>query len=201
MNLRPASPTVLAVLLADGWHDVEPGTFTTGTFSSPAGGRQHGSRRSAKQTVGFAFTATDGQRIAGPFTSVHALRSAPALETAPQLPQWCGSCNDGKPTANPSERWVESENGRLSRCPDCNPNAGATADAQHLPWCGRCQASAARWTLWRYEKDGNVYHQSIPCPQCHPDPQQLLIKVPRARASYEACMTLLKISAEGRARP
>ncbi|MFI6448498.1 hypothetical protein [Kitasatospora sp. NPDC050543] len=175
MRIDPAKVT--AVLLADGWHHLDPGSLEIG--SGPFEG------------TWFTFTeapdATKRVQLSGPVSSIVALTSEPSVTAS--IPEWCGGCNGGYPTAKAAERWVDTGLGMV-RCPDCNPHAGARPAGGSPAWCGRCDDTSARWLKWRYEKDGTPFFQSIPCPRCHPDPESLLTKVPRARASYEECLAM-----------
>ncbi|MFJ6140551.1 hypothetical protein [Kitasatospora sp. NPDC092286] len=201
MNPHVPSGSVEAVLLADGWHDVKEGTFSTGAFTTgpfdiPQTGRRRG--RSAMKRpapAGFTFVTPDGERISGPLTSVLAVRSpAPAPPPPAELPQWCGLCNQGQPTGNPAERWEESDRGGIMRCPRCHPQGGVTTEPVTRKWCGRCEHTAARWIRWRQESNGTTAFQPIPCPRCHPAPEKLLAAVPKARGPYEQCVALLAIN-------
>lgn len=54
-------------------------------------------------------------------------RASPA-QPAKAVPDWCGKCNDGDPTAatDPSRRWIEHDDGSAARChchPDHKPQA------------------------------------------------------------------------------
>jgi len=67
-----ATTTVVAVLLADGWHRIAPGSFRVGPLSFEA--------EAGPGTPGFRFEETDAGRpyqptvLAGPLTSIIAVR-------------------------------------------------------------------------------------------------------------------------------
>ena len=67
---------VAEVLLADGWHVVHDRTFVLDDFDfTHAGRRVHGGGESGVCSTGFSFVTDEaGSRIAGPLTSVLALR-------------------------------------------------------------------------------------------------------------------------------
>ena len=67
---------VLEVLLADGWHVVHGESFELGAFDFTHKGRRvHGGGDSGVCATGFSFvTDQEGSRLAGPLTSILALR-------------------------------------------------------------------------------------------------------------------------------
>ena len=67
---------VAEVLLADGWHVVHGKTFVLDDFDfTRAGRRVHGGGDSGVCSTGFSFVTDEaGSRIAGPLTSILALR-------------------------------------------------------------------------------------------------------------------------------
>ena len=67
---------VAEVLLADGWHVVHGKSFELDAFDfTLAGRRVHGGGDSGVCATGFSFvTDQEGSRIAGPLTSILALR-------------------------------------------------------------------------------------------------------------------------------
>ncbi|MFC8448157.1 hypothetical protein [Kitasatospora sp. NPDC057223] len=73
MTLTVNAREVTAVLLADGWHEIQAGTFTVGplrfvaaALDDPVG---------VGGALGFRFTTLDGAMISGPLTSALATRS------------------------------------------------------------------------------------------------------------------------------
>ena len=70
-----ADARVVAVLLADGWHRIAPGSFRVGPLSFEA--------EAGPGTPGFRFEETDAGRpyqptvLAGPLTSIIAVRQVP----------------------------------------------------------------------------------------------------------------------------
>lgn len=85
MSLAIDVAQVRSVLLVDGWHAVADGSFTVDAYEfvawdtpgldnpvSPAAGDGTG-----VGAAGFAFVSTDGERIAGPLTSVLAVDHTP----------------------------------------------------------------------------------------------------------------------------
>jgi hypothetical protein len=75
MNIFVDPSLVSAILLPDGWHVVVPGTLTTGKYAlvepntpSPA-------------APGFTFHEEGGVSIAGPVSSILAVRRGPAART------------------------------------------------------------------------------------------------------------------------
>jgi len=70
-----ATTTVVAVLLADGWHRIVPGSFSVGTLSFGA--------EAGPGTPGFRFEEADAGRpyqptvLAGPLSSIIAVRQVP----------------------------------------------------------------------------------------------------------------------------
>lgn len=78
MSLLIDVETVTAVLLADGWHDVIPGTFYLDAYefvSSDQSETLHRGGQSGVSATGFSFS--DGLRttISGPLTAVLAVRN------------------------------------------------------------------------------------------------------------------------------
>ena len=67
---------VLEVLLADGWHVVHGESFELGAYDFTHKGRRvHGGGDSGVCATGFSFvTDQEGSRLAGPLTSILALR-------------------------------------------------------------------------------------------------------------------------------
>ena len=67
---------VVEVLLADGWHVVHGRTFELDAFDFTHKGRRvHGGGDSGVCATGFSFvTDQEGSRLAGPLTSILALR-------------------------------------------------------------------------------------------------------------------------------
>jgi hypothetical protein len=67
---------VLEVLFADGWHVVHGESFELGAFDFTHRGRRvHGGGDSGVCATGFSFvTDQEGSRLAGPLTSILALR-------------------------------------------------------------------------------------------------------------------------------
>jgi hypothetical protein len=78
VSLKIDVSDVSAVLLADGWHEVANGSFSIdsyeffdGNFLIVGGGQCQGVPSS-----GFEFVCEDDSVLAGPLTSVHAMRIA-----------------------------------------------------------------------------------------------------------------------------
>ena len=81
MSLFINPKAVVEVLLTDGWHDVEPGSFDLDSYEF---GYEYGEGRLATIlgggqadgvcATGFAFEAKTGQTIYGPLTSILAVR-------------------------------------------------------------------------------------------------------------------------------
>ena len=76
MSLDINIEDVLEVLLADGWHVVHGESFELGPFDFTHKGRRvHGGGDSGVCATGFSFvTDQEGSRLAGPLTSILALR-------------------------------------------------------------------------------------------------------------------------------
>jgi hypothetical protein len=76
MSLDIDIEDVVEVLLADGWHVVHGKTFELGAFDFTNKGRRvHGGGDSSVCATGFSFvTDQEGSRLAGPLTSILALR-------------------------------------------------------------------------------------------------------------------------------
>ncbi|MFJ1757335.1 hypothetical protein [Kitasatospora sp. NPDC088134] len=176
MNLR-STAGVTQVLLADGWHDVRAGTYKVTEPVPRPRGRRRGQQ--PPQAAAFAFGSADGSTVTGPLTSVLAVRTRQAdLHVAEALVQWCGYCNDGRPTGDMGQRWITADNGRQAHCPDCWKREPEAADQPK--WCGHCLHPAARWTTWGPDRSPGY----MPCPDCHPDLNGTLTRVPRARTVF-----------------
>ena len=69
MSLAIEPENVIAVLLADGWHSVQPQSFDLDAyeFCEATGDALHGGG------VGFTFTSSEHYQISGPLTSVLAV--------------------------------------------------------------------------------------------------------------------------------
>jgi hypothetical protein len=85
VSLRIDTDAVTAVLLADGWVGVEPGSFTLDSYEYMDGSSDdalvlHGGGQSGVCATGFAFTdAVNDDRYYGPLTAVLAVKTgAPA---------------------------------------------------------------------------------------------------------------------------
>ncbi|MFD7735864.1 hypothetical protein ACFV6F_36440 [Kitasatospora phosalacinea] len=177
MTHRP-SARVDQVLLADGWHHVHAGTYKVTSPAPAPRGRRRG-QRSPLPSATFSFGTADGSTITGPLTSVLAVRTfQPVEHVADVLVQWCGNCNDGRPTGDMGERWITTANGREAHCPHCWKKESEPAGQPR--WCGRCLHPAARWTTWGEGR--GLRH--MPCPDCHPDLNGALTRVPKARAVF-----------------
>jgi len=76
VSLAIDANAVTAVLLADGWHVTDTNSFDLDSFEFIDGNDQdtlHAGGDSGVCATGFAFSE-DGQRVAGPLTSVIAVR-------------------------------------------------------------------------------------------------------------------------------
>lgn len=75
MSLRIETDTVAAVLLADGWHEVHPGTFNLDAYEYLEDDQLiHGGGHSGVCATGFTF-GSDAGTLLGPLTSILAIRS------------------------------------------------------------------------------------------------------------------------------
>lgn len=75
MSLNVELDQVHAVLLADGWHELDPGTLSLGPYEFFADGLSlHRGGNSGTCPTGFEFNEVGGTRIAGPLTSILAYR-------------------------------------------------------------------------------------------------------------------------------
>jgi hypothetical protein len=78
MSLAIDTNAVTAVLLADGWHTVRPGTFDVDAYEYKEDGLLvlTGGQNSGVASVGFTFHTEDGkERIAGPLTAILAVKT------------------------------------------------------------------------------------------------------------------------------
>lgn len=76
MSIHIEPSTVTAVLLADGWHDVTPGTFSTGDIAlAPEQQLMYLQNLPAvHNAVWFTMTERGAGRLAGPLTAILAVR-------------------------------------------------------------------------------------------------------------------------------
>jgi hypothetical protein len=76
MSLAIDVDTVVAVLLADGWHKVEDGSFELNSYEFLHAGRTvlSGSRVQGAPTTGATWVEADGTIMSCPLTSVLAVR-------------------------------------------------------------------------------------------------------------------------------
>jgi hypothetical protein len=93
-----AGGRVVAVLLADGWHRIVPGSFRTGPLGFGAGA-DHG-------VPGFRFEEADGGRpyqptaLAGPLDSIIAVRQVAPAVRAVSDPDRAGAAGGGQRTGH-----------------------------------------------------------------------------------------------------
>ncbi len=77
MSLAIEVDEITAVLLADGWHEVDEGSFELDSYEYAweAGNTMlHRGGQSGVCANGFEFRGVDGHRIAGPLTAILAVR-------------------------------------------------------------------------------------------------------------------------------
>jgi hypothetical protein len=99
-SLHVHADHVSAVLLADGWHEVTRNSFTVGPFEFFDGYREQ-RRLDGPETapVGFAFDTANGDRFAGPLTSILAVRHREWLEPidpTPSIPDELAASTSGR---------------------------------------------------------------------------------------------------------
>ena len=81
MSLRIDVDKVVAVLLADGWHEVADQSFDTDAyeFVHDGGTILSGGQSDGVCATGFTFTTKEAHRVSGPLTAILAVKT-PAVE-------------------------------------------------------------------------------------------------------------------------
>ena len=90
MSLNINIELVTEVLLPDGWHPVQQGSFQVGTYElvrwgsrDPATEVPEQRTKDALSDMGYTFYAPDGSQVAGPITQLQAVKLSQQTESPP----------------------------------------------------------------------------------------------------------------------